>query len=86
MAIVAYYGHPNSRLFGRVTFSSEEQARMALWNDSTLFDLHDTDERTSYWDKRWAETQPTQAALRPVHQLALPGFEPAATANDRSNR
>ena len=82
MAIIAYYGHPDSRLFGRVTFSSEEHGRLALWNDGALFDLHDTDKHTSYWDQRRAESEPTQAALRPAHQIALPGFEPAATAND----
>lgn len=29
MALVAYYGRPEERIFGRVTFSSMDQARMA---------------------------------------------------------
>lgn len=36
----AYYGHPDSRIFGRVEFQSEYAFRMALWNDGSLYGGH----------------------------------------------
>lgn len=78
MAIVAYYGHPNSHIFGRVQFSSWESARIIVWNDSALFGLHDTDETTTYWDSVWAAADPAARSADPTGQLPL--FEEAAAA------
>jgi len=58
MAIVAYTGHPDSRLFTRIEFSSWDQARMATWNDGAIFGLHDTDSETTHWDKTWDAMAP----------------------------
>lgn len=72
MPIVAYYGNPG-RLFGRVEFHSWDAARIAAWNDGALFDLHDTDERTTCWDRVWDSYEESP---RQHEQLALPlGFE-----------
>lgn len=69
MAIVAYSGHPDERIFTRVTFSTWEQARIAVWNDSALYGLHDTDAERTYWDNAWdGESQP-----QPRGQLDLFG-------------
>jgi hypothetical protein len=66
MAIVAYSGHPDGRIFSRHVFGRWDQARIAVWNDGALFDLHDTEKETTYWDHAWAETTPPHAA--PVQQ------------------
>lgn len=71
MAIVAYYGHPSSRLFGRVQFPSWEHARIAVWNDSALFGLHDTAETTTHWDRMWAAADPAARSAEPTGQLPL---------------
>lgn len=71
MAIIAYYGSPNGRIFGRVTFASMEQARMECWNDSGLYGLHDTDAEETWLDRIWdrgtcgdAPSAPLQGQLR----------------------
>lgn len=53
MAIVAYSGRPDDRVFTRTTFSTWEQARIAAWHDGFMYDLHDTDEARTHWDEEW---------------------------------
>lgn len=53
----AYSGSPDSRCWARVAFESEAAWRMALWNDSSLYGEHTSDETTwlsELWNKRSA--------------------------------
>lgn len=51
--IVAYYGRPDQRIFGRIIFSTWDQALHEEWNRGDLYDLHDTDEKQTFWDLVW---------------------------------